>query len=477
MHDPHVDASEQARATDARFIGIQLGSHSVFDEGVEHVLDLLQRTASINALLVYTHTYQQFAGSRPLEAMADHGVPVRDPRNRQLTHAWVPYHEEYYAGTVLRHVRTANEEYGDRDVLEEVIEPARKRDMKVYGRILEGHGPQLAALIPNWPKILTVDIYGRRHHLPCWNKPDYRQWWLSTIEDIVKSYPVDGFMYGAERSGPLPSLLTSGTVPGCFCHHCMEYGRAQGINGDRAREGYEKLYEFVSSCRAGTIDPVDGFFVTFLRILLKYPEILAWEYAWHRSKEGVAKEMYGAVKAIQPAIQVGWHVYHPVTWDPIYRAEMDYSEISTYSDWIKPVVYHDIAGVRIRNRYVEPLSRTIAGDSSPEQVLSAIYSFMGYDSDIEPALDEMATTGMSPEYVYREVRRCVQQSQVPVYAGVGFDVPTDGNPIRSDSERVYQATLRAFQAGAQGLVVSREYDEMRIDNLEAVGRAVRDAAS
>lgn len=458
-------------------IGIQLGSHSVFDEGVTHVLDTLQRTAAINTLLVYTHTYQQFAGSRTIDAMADHGVPLRDPRQRNLTHAWIPFNEEFYGGTSLRHVRSSSEEYGDRDVLEEIIGPAQKRDMKVYGRILEGHGSQLAALIPNWSKILTVDVYGRRHHLPCWNNPDYRAWWLSTLEDIVKTYPIDGFMYGAERSGPLPSLLTQGMVPGCFCDHCLAHNNQQGINSDRAREGFERLYEFVMACRAGDLHPLDGFFVAFLRILLKYPEILAWEYAWHQSKESVAKEMYGAIKAIRSGVEVGWHVYHPVTWDPIYRAEMDYAEISTYSDWIKPVVYHDIAGVRIRTRYVEPLARSIGADTTPERLLSGLYDLIGADREVEPALHEMAEQGMSPEYVYREVRRCVEQSTVPVYAGVGFDVPTDGNPIRSDPERVYQATRRAFDAGAKGLIVSREYDEMRIENLEAVGRAVREATS
>jgi hypothetical protein len=153
--------------------------------------------------------------------------------------------------------------------------------------------------------------------------------------------------------------------------------------------------------------------------------------------------------------------------------------MQTYSDWIKPVVYHDIAGVRIRNRHIIPLSRTILRDSSPESSLAQLYDLMGYDKAVEPALDDLPTTGMSPEYVFREISRCVQATKgtLPVYAGVGFDVPTDGNPMRSDPERVYQATYRSFEAGAKGLIVSREYDEMRLENLEAVGRAVRDATA
>ncbi len=44
----------------------------------------------------------------------------------------------------------------------------------------------------------------------------------------------------------------------------------------------------------------------------------------------------------------------------------------------------------------------------------------------------------------------------------------------SRSHEVYQCVLRAFDAGANGIVVSRDYEEMRINNLKAVGRAVRE---
>ncbi len=43
-------------------------------------------------------------------------------------------------------------------------------------------------------------------------------------------------------------------------------------------------------------------------------------------------------------------------------------------------------------------------------------------------------------------------------------------------EKIYQATLKAFEAGAGGIVVSREYEEMRVPNLRAVGRAIREIA-
>jgi hypothetical protein len=75
--------------------------------------------------------------------------------------------------------------------------------------------------------------------------------------------------------------------------------------------------------------------------------------------------------------------------------------------------------------------------------------------------------------VFRETKRSVASAngQTKIYTGVGFDVP--GSP-RDDPETVYRSTLQAFAAGAHGIVVSREYEEMKIEHLRAVGRAVRE---
>jgi hypothetical protein len=215
-------------------------------------------------------------------------------------------------------------------------------------------------------------------------------------------------------------------VPNCFCEHCRAKGQARGIHVERARQGFQDLYEFVKGVQAGQAEARDGVLVEVLRHFLKYPEILGREYFQHESKEEVAKPMYGAIKMIKPAAQVGWHVYHRgTTWDAIYRAEMDYGEIARYSDWIKPVVYHDIAGPRIR-RDLEGLSEGILRDFSPEQSLGMLYATMGYDAENEPTWDELPTRGLSAEYVYRETKRAVDGAagQAAIYAGGEAYCPT-----------------------------------------------------
>lgn len=473
-----------------KFVGIQLGAHSVYDEGIDQCLDLIQETSAANALLVYSYTHVGFAAGRTPDAIApDHGVLVRDPAARRLPMAWVEPHDEHYAGTILRNRRFPEiEEYADRDILADLAEPARKRGMRLYTRILEGSGQALAARIPNWPKVLTVDVYGQPNPLPCWNNPDYRNWWVSTVADLFSSYPLDGMQWGAERVGPLPLVLYRGVVPTCFCGHCQAKARAQGIAVERAQEGYRQLHEFISTLMVGQKDPVDGALVTMLRLWLKYPEILAWERLWRQSKEELAALTYGTAKAIRPAAQIGRHLDHQQsTWDLIYRAEWSNAEIANYCDFLKPIAYHDIAGPRIRWWHVNRLSKTILRELSEQSSLEMFYDLSGLDKDAEPGLDELNYTGLSPDYVYRLTKRLVDgvQGKTPIYPGIGFDVPWSVGSwddarlahFKSDPELVYQATLKAFEAGAQGIVISREYDEMRVPNLRAVKRAVADAAA
>ena len=64
------------------------------------------------------------------------------------------------------------------------------------------------------------------------------------------------------------------------------------------------------------------------------------------------------------------------------------------------------------------------------------------------------------------------EGKTKIYSGIGFDVPWGNSHLDADPEQVYQSMLKAFEAGAGGIVVSREYEEMRVPNLKAVGRAM-----
>jgi hypothetical protein len=128
---------------------------------------------------------------------------------------------------------------------------------------------------------------------------------------------------------------------------------------------------------------------------------------------------------------------------------------------------------------MQRLHETILQELDNRQALGLLYAINGYDAGKEPDFDALPGRGLSEDYVYRETRRCVEgvAGRAAVYAGVGFDIPWNGERFHSDPELTYGATYRAFEAGASGLVVSREYDEMRLDSLRAVKRAIHDATA
>ena len=86
-------AQQQTPPKAAKFNGIQMGPHTMLDEGIERSLDLIQETAAINAILVYSHTYHGDIRKAPQLLATDHGVPPRDMRNRKLPWVWVKTHE------------------------------------------------------------------------------------------------------------------------------------------------------------------------------------------------------------------------------------------------------------------------------------------------------------------------------------------------------------------------------------------------
>ena len=463
------------RAPGDLLIGIQMGPHTLLDEGIERCLDLLRETAGIDTLFTYSHAFHTSNLRKPIRFLADHGVPLK-PAPARVPQVWVRHHAPYFRDTRLR-VRSTDPalEYADRDLFRELVAPARARGMKLYARVLESSG----AAIENFELVHTMDVFGRPVPVGCWRNPEYLNFWAAVAEDLFRSYELDGFQWGAERMGPLMNVILpwNDRAPTCFCRHCVAHGRSQGIDPERAREGYEKLYTWVRGLMAGGAKPADGVATVFLRHLLRYPEILGWEYQYRLGREAVMKAMYDAIKRVKPTAEVGWHVDHqPSSWDLVYRAELSYEEMAPYSDFIKFIAYHDVLGPRIRYWYLERLRRTVLSELTLEQSLALYYALFGYDPAREPGVAELATRGLSPDYVYRETRRSVASAngKTKIYPGIGFDVPWGDAPIPADPDDVHQATVRAFEAGASGIVVSREYEEMQLANLRAVGRAVRE---
>jgi hypothetical protein len=62
---------------------------------------------------------------------------------------------------------------------------------------------------------------------------------------------------------------------------------------------------------------------------------------------------------------------------------------------------------------------------------------------------------------------------VKIYPGVDIDVPTRASDKRTKPDDVRRSIRAAFDAGADGVVLAREYVEMWMANLSAAGETLR----
>jgi hypothetical protein len=201
--------------------------------------------------------------------------------------------------------------------------------------------------------------------------------------------------------------------------------------------------------------------------------VLAWENLWVTSRHELQAAIYAKVKSVNPRLQVGWHVWQNVTFSPFQRAEENYADLVDYSDFLRPAVYNNVAGGRFVT-FVNDSRQSVFGDLSPEMTLDVLYRQLNYN---EAPFDKLAAAGFSADYVERETRRAVEAvagHPVQIWPGVDIDVPVDAGESHCTPEGVAQAVKAAFKGGAQGIILSRNYTEMKPENLSGAGAALRE---
>jgi hypothetical protein len=324
-------------------------------------------------------------------------------------------------------------------------------------------------------EVAEVDVYGRRTTSACFNHPNYRSHLTGKIESYLSQYPdeVDGIMWGCERMGPIDNMIGGGwatTGISCFCAFCTTKAQAKGIAVERAKLGYIQLDQLFHAAQHHK-RPIDGFFVTFLRIIFEYPEVLAWNSLWNDSYHDVRSVLYGTAKAIAPAKPFGFHIVQNVTFSPFYSAVDSYAKVAEYSDFLKIATYNNAGGPRMAH-FLDRLCSTIFADASPDDLRPFYYKIMGYQEDTG---EQITKNGLTTRYVTSETTRAIEGTggQVQIYPGIDIDVPTAKGEKRTTPGDVRTATEAAFAARANGIVLSREYHEMWLANLASAGETTR----
>ena len=139
------------------------------------------------------------------------------------------------------------------------------------------------------------------------------------------------------------------------------------------------------------------------------------------------------------------------------------------------MVYNNCGGERYAN-FIRNVGSTVFRDVPQEELLRFNNHLLNYGD--EARLEELATAGLSADYVFRET-----QAHWRAWPGNAAFCPESTSafrPARSRARRrpedTHAAVTAALRAGAHGVIYSRKYSEMRLPNLEAAGRRARGPA-
>lgn len=440
------------------FVGLQLSARNFIDRGLEPTLDAVRRVG-VNTLLVYSHTYHKHAQPAPGE-----------PPERRV---WADHRESFFAHTPLRHPSEPHARDAGRNIFQELAEPCRARDLDLFVRIL---GPWLGQLdhVRDIDLVAAVDHAGRPTGVPCWNRhrSAYAEWWRATVHDLLDAHPhVAGLQFGFEHAGPLSRTLFEGKPGTCFCPECESKARARGLDPARARAGYAALQSL--ACDEVPAAPPGSWSIALLRILMAHPEVLAWDRLMFDTYLEVVGSLRDLVRSLRPGGNFILHVDHQQSsYDPVCRANFDYPRLAAHCDHIKPILYHDVVWERFRQRAEQGLGRVVLRDFPPAERTAALARVFGLDPAAFARPAPEADPELASAYVSSGVREILGQTppSTSVIAGIGVNVA--GAPHHPAA---LQAAVRAaFAAGARGILVSREYEEMSPAALEIVAATLRE---
>jgi hypothetical protein len=462
-----------------KIIGIQLGAASFWDEGIDKVLDNVQNRGGVNTLFVTTFCYDRGLNGRqmPGHSFPDHGPREYDVKFYHGGNYATP-HARYYSNIAIKGDRMKAPDYGDKDILQQVIPAARKRGLKVFAGVLDSFDyPD--DVRKNIEEYMETTLDGKRGQAMCFYKPAVQEFWKAVVTDICSSYDIDGILFFNERNGPLTNTIGANFDVGfnpsritCFCDDHKRVAEAHHLDFERVKEGYRQLDRLVQQSLKGE-RPSDGYYVEFQRVILKYPEVVAYHQFFDDGKHEVLRHVRDAVKAVNGRLQVGFHIEHENSFNPFFRATRNYEDLAARADFLKVVAYNNAGGERYAN-FIKSIGSTMLRDVPLEELMRLNNHLLNYGN--EPALDQLATAGLSPDYVYRETRRAMEgtKGKCKVLTGVDVNIPIHKNSRFASPDDTYQAVLGALRAGGDGIILSRKYSEMMLVNLDGAGRAVRE---
>ena len=382
---------------DRKSIGIQVGSVSFVDEGAEHVLDLLQDRGAIDTIYLTTFTYGRGLAGRqiPGQPFPDHGVQESDENFFHGGNYATP-HPEFYRDTILKQTRAPD--HGALDIVDHVLPAAKQRGLRIFCSIED----VFRADVPGVKEVAEVDLQGRQTSTLCLYHPDVRAFWTGLATDLCTSYDIDGILFFNERNGPLLNALGASHAQRIASVAGYVLLRAPSGGGKGARDRLGTRSAGISE--TGPVRPSRARGRTTERWLLRRVLATAGRVAGNyrvgplvrrRQAPGAGRSQRRR-ETRAPGLQVGFHIEHVNSFNPIFRATRSYADLATKADFLKVVVYNNCGGERYAN-FIRNVGSTVFRDVPQDELLRFNNHLLNYGD--EARLEELATAGLSPDYV------------------------------------------------------------------------------
>ncbi len=306
-----------------REVVASLYAWDLLDEGLEHILDVLQRETLTNCTYLVALMHDE---KRPLTDFYYPHNPRRKVYWTEDSRAYWKPDPDRYRHSRIKPRLSENEELRGRDWLQELIDGSRKRGMGTGAEFShtwldkERAAGELADCI-------QVDLYGRRFDQQiCFNHPDVRAYGVALYVDLAAGYDIDfvqtcvrGFNPG-RAAGPanVPfasnevQRLTGVTLGGCFCDYCRAAAERRGLHWnaivDRLRwiaGGYDRY----NHRQAFELNLLWHSTTTATALLAEIPELYEFLKFRTDSLTEFFGEIYQAVHAARPGIDVRLNHY------------------------------------------------------------------------------------------------------------------------------------------------------------------------
>lgn len=382
------------------------------DEGVERCVDTLVEEANVNSVYLVGVMHKE---KRPLTGMFYPHNPQRKFYLPEDSRIYYRLDERSFENTPLKPLYSEREFLKGTDWLDTLTRYARGKGLKTGVEISHTFFDMQTART-QFPETLQRDVKGEPiYKALCPNNEAVREYVRALFADSVKNHDIDFiqtcmllFHQGTELRAPWfmsPALaspvreLLGVLNGGCFCESCRRRAQRMGYDWERIVRDLSQLHDVVNAQLGRQIEGVMeqhlllGANLLESAFLLQNPSLYQWLEFRVRSIASLFQEVYEAVKAVRPEVEVRYNTYftHPELAGLDFRAVAPWIDSLRNSDYSEQTQAADgfarKMGTLFTNRYGIGFEKDLIAavgirpNATPEVIIKSIRLLAGMGID------------------------------------------------------------------------------------------------